>query len=185
MGLCSIHIAGFTDLVAGIEEVRRDLAGDRSSVSGQLQHVMLPTGSLMPVDTVLSWADDEIRGLQRRLAMALQIEASTPGQQLYAQFDESDLSTKDQAQVEADAQLVADFVNEGGGEIPQEILDLLDEGRNDPYFAQALAGKVDLEQLAMTVHNAGRAPDLTFSADPEGDRARWGNDYEALLDGAE
>lgn len=183
MGICSIHIPGFTELVAGIEQVRLELAGDRSAVSGQLQHVLLPTGSLTPVDNVLAWAEAEIMGLHRRLAMALQIEASAPGQQLYAQFDENDLSTRSRAQVEADAQRVADFVNQGGGEIPQEILDLLAEGRNDPYFAQALAGRVDLQQLAMTVHNAGRAPDLAFSTDPVAEHARWQADYEALLDG--
>lgn len=183
MALCSIHIPGFTELVAGIEQVRRDLAGDRSAVSGQLQHVLLPTGSLTPVDTVLGWADGEIMGLHRRLAMALQIEASTPGQQLYAQFDENDLSTKSRAQVEADARRVADFVNEGGGEIPQEILDLLREGRTDPYFAQALAGRVDLEQLAGTVRNAGLRPDLMYSTDPAAEQARWQTDYEDLLDG--
>ncbi|WP_131106091.1 DNA/RNA non-specific endonuclease [Ornithinimicrobium sufpigmenti] len=183
MALCSIHIPGFIDLVAGIEQVRLDLAGDRSAVSGRLQHVLLPTGSLMPVDTVLGWADGEIMGLHRRLAMALQIEASTPGQQLYAQFDENDLSTKSRAQVEADARRVADFVNEGGGEIPQEILDLLREGRNDPYFAQALAGQVDLEQLAGTLRNAAIRPDLAHSTDPAAEHARWQTDYEELLDG--
>ena len=52
MGVFSIHIPGYTDLVAGIEQVRSDLPPDRSSVSGQLQHVLLSTQSLGPVDTM-------------------------------------------------------------------------------------------------------------------------------------
>ena len=165
MATCSIHIPGFTDLVAGVEKVRSDLPLDRSTVSGNLSGVMLGTGSLSRVDDVLSWADDEVRGLHRRLAMAQQIEASTPGVQMYAQFDEDDVSTKSQAQVEADAKKVADYLEEGG-EIPQEILDLLAEGKNDPYFAQALAERVDLEDLSNTIAGAGMPPQ-TGGYDPD------------------
>ena len=183
MATCSIHIPGFTDLVAGVEKVRSDLPLDRSTVSGNLSGVMLGTGSLSRVDDVLSWADDEVRGLHRRLAMAQQIEASTPGVQMYAQFDEDDVSTKSQAQVEADAQKVADYLEEGG-EIPQEILDLLAEGQNDPYFARALAERVDLEDLSNTIAGAGMPPQPSgYDPDYQEKLEAWRQDYDALLDG--
>ena len=183
MATCSIHIPGFTDLVAGVEKVRSDLPLDRSTVSGNLSGVMLGTGSLSRVDDVLSWADDEVRGLHRRLAMAQQIEASTPGVQMYAQFDEDDVSTKSQAQVEADAKKVADYLEEGG-EIPQEILDLLAEGKNDPYFAQALAERVDLEDLSNTIAGAGMPPQPGgYDPDYQEKLEAWRQDYDALLDG--
>ncbi|WP_169316047.1 DNA/RNA non-specific endonuclease [Serinicoccus profundi] len=181
--MCSIHIPGFTDLVAGVEKVRSDVPGDRSTVSGNLSGVMLGTGSLSRVDDVLSWADDEIRGLRRRLALAQQIEASTPGVQVYAQFDEDDVSTKSQAQVEADAQKVADYLEEGG-EIPQEVLDLLAEGKNDPYFAQALAERADLEDLSNTIMTVGHPPPASgMDPDYQEDLEQWRQDYDALLGG--
>ncbi|OLT41815.1 hypothetical protein BJF86_02025 [Serinicoccus sp. CNJ-927] len=183
MATCSIHIPGFTDLVAGVGKVRSDLPLDRSTVSGNLSGVMLGTGSLSRVDDVLSWADGEVRGLHRRLAMAQQIEASTPGVQMYAQFDEDDVSTKSQAQVEADAKKVADYLEEGG-EIPQEILDLLAEGQNDPYFAQALAERVDLEDLSNTIAGAGMPPQPSgYDPDYQEKLEAWRQDYDALLDG--
>ncbi len=183
MATCSIHIPGFTDLVAGMERVRSDLPVDRSVVSGRLSGVMLGTGSLSRVDGVLGWADGEIRGLHRRLALAQQLEASTPGVQMYAQFDEDDLSTKSQAQVEADAQRVADYLEEGG-QVPQEILDLLAEGSTDPYFAQALAARVDLEDLSNTILGAGYPPQNTmYDPDYQQDLEAWRQDYDALLDG--
>lgn len=183
MATCSIHIPGFTDLVAGVEKVRSDLPGDRSTVSGNLSGVLLGTSSLSRVDDVLTWADGEVRGLHRRLAMAQQLEASTPGVQMYAQFDEDDVSTKSQAEVEADAQTVADYLEEGG-EVPQEVLDLLAEGKNDPYFAQALAERVDLEDLSNTLSGVGYPPSHTMSdPDYQADLEAWRQDYDALLGG--
>ena len=79
MGTVSIEIAGFENLVSAIATVRNELPGDRGQVSSALAGVVLSTDSLTPVESVLGWADDEIRGLQRRLVLAKVIEASTPG----------------------------------------------------------------------------------------------------------
>lgn len=178
MGTCSIEIAGFADLVAGIESLRADLPGDEGSVRGALSGVLLSGSSLTPLEQVKSWADGEIRGLHRRLAMARMIEASTPGVQLYVQFDESTLSTKSDAEIAADVETVREWVEDGGGEIPEEVLAILEGGAADPYFARALAEQLDPAELGHAVRNAGAAGD--YALDP------WDPDYqaerEALID---
>lgn len=156
MGTVSIEIAGFENLVSAVDAVRTELPADRGQVSSALAGVVLSTDSLTPVESVLGWADDEIRGLQRRLALAKVIEASTPGQQLYVQFDESQISTKSDAEIAADVGTIQEWVEDGGGEIPHDVLQILQEGAADPYFARALAGAVTVEDLSLAVLNAGR-----------------------------
>lgn len=155
MGTVSIEIAGFENLVSAVDAVRTELPADRGQVSSALAGVVLSTDSLTPVESVLGWADDEIRGLQRRLAFAKVIEASTPGQQLYVQFDESQISTKSDAEIAADVETIQEWVEDGGGEIPDDVLQILQEGAADPYFARALAGAVPVEDLSFAVLNAG------------------------------
>ncbi len=103
---------------------------------------------------MLGWADDEIRGLQRRLALAKVIEASTPGQQFYVQFDESQISTKSDEEIAADVETIQEWVEDGGGEIPDDVLQILQESAADSYFARALAGAVSVEELSLAVLNA-------------------------------
>lgn len=130
---------------------------------------------------VKAWADEHIMGLHRRLALARQIEASAPGVQPFVQLDESSISTATQAEVDAAAEQVADALN-SGGTVDEAILSLLEQHKNDPYFAAALAKRVDLEKVALTVHNAGTPPNLGYSTDPMGDQQKWKTNYTRLLD---
>ena len=185
----SIEIAGFENLVSAVATVRTELPGDRGQVSSALAGVVLSTDSLTPVESVLGWADDEIRGLQRRLALAKVIEASTPGQQFYVQFDESQISTKSDEEIAADVETIQEWVEDGGGEIPDDVLQILQESAADPYFARALAGAVSVEDLSLAVLNAGHhretiMRDATYSYDEDPLAAVEAYDarYELFLD---
>lgn len=148
MPVASIHIPAMADLVAGVERLQRDLPGDRSAVYGRLSYVLLSTESLGPLDGVLAWADSEIVGLRRRLALARQIQATDLSGSFSVVIDEDLISDRTPEQAAADAQRVAEALLDDHRDIPEDILELLATSAADPYFAAALAAALPPDQLA-------------------------------------
>ncbi len=148
MAVCTITIPAMDNLVRSIEAAVSLMPSEKGAVSGKLSGVFLPTDSLSPVDAVVSSAQTDLVGLRRRLALARKIEASSPGIQNTVTIDESWISTKTPEQAAQDARRVAEALLEDYEDIPEEILALLEEGANDPYFAQALATAMPPGELA-------------------------------------
>jgi len=117
-------------------------------VRGKLGYVYLSTESLTPVDRVVTWAEDELVGLRRRLALARSIEASEPGIQSTVTIDEDDLPATTPEEAVENAEQVAAALTEDPENIPDDIVELLQEGASDPYFAAALANALPPGELA-------------------------------------
>jgi hypothetical protein len=186
MGTVSIQIEGMRTLVTSAEKAITAVPEDQWTVRNNLTRVMLSGSSVDPADRVVGWLQGEIVGLRRRLAMAIKIEASTPGVQSFVQFDESSISTKTPAQAKALADKVAQNIRDGGGEIDPEILKILSENSADPYFASALAKQLSPEQIGQFVQNTGSRREYlsmyNASTDPQKIKD-FDRDYAALLNG--
>lgn len=183
MGTVSIEISGMRSLVQGVETAIGDLPGDQGAVRGALTRVMLSGESVAPADDVVGWLQGEVAGLRRRLAMAIAIEASTPGVQSFVQFDESSISTNTPDQAAKLADKVADDLKDG--DFDDDVLAVLADNKVDPYFACALAKKLSPEDLALIAQNmSGRRlqieQDMTHDLD---DLQDFEKRYTTLLDG--
>lgn len=152
MSVASIDLEQMAELIRAMENASTQLESRVGSVRAQLTDVWLSTDELNRVDGVLTWIDDELPGLRRRLALARHVEAQTPGVQTYAQIDESTISTATPEEARERADRAAELIDEyDDGDIPEELRDLLAENATDPYFAQRLAEQVSPEDVADVV----------------------------------
>jgi hypothetical protein len=184
MTTASIEISGMKTLVQSVESALEGIPSDQGAVRSQLDRVMLPTQSVAPADHVVSWMQDEIAGLRRRLALAISIEASTPGVQSFVQLDESLISTKTPAEAAALADKVADKIEDGDGDFDDDILKVLEENSVDPYFASALAKRLSPEEVANFAQSMGsrRESIASYSTDPD-ELKDFDAQYTRWLDG--
>lgn len=174
MTVASITIPLMADLVKAVETLIDTVPDDTNYVSGRLNHVWVDTRSLHPAAGVVTFAQEEIPGLRRRLALARKIQASKPGISGAVTIDEDAISTKSPAQAKADAEKVAESLQDNVDDIPDDILELLESGVDDPYFAAALAkamppGKLadflrdrEVEYLNYKAANAGLTTDTEW-----------------------
>lgn len=153
MPVASINIPLMANLVAAVEGALSTLPAEQGGVRGKLGYVYLSTESLTPVDRVVTWAEDELVGLRRRLALARSIEASEPGIQSTVTIDEDDLPTTTPEEAVENAEQVAAALTEDPENIPDAIVELLQEGASDPYFAAALANALPPGELAEFLRN--------------------------------
>lgn len=153
MPVASINIPLMANLVAAVEGALSTLPAEQGGVRGKLGYVYLSTESLTPVDRVVTWAEDELVGLRRRLALARSIEASEPGIQSTVTIDEDDLPTTTPEEAVENAEQVAAALTEDPENIPDDIVELLQEGASDPYFAAALANALPPGELAEFLRN--------------------------------
>lgn len=155
MAEVSIGIEEMADLVRDLESARDEAPGYVNAIRGRLEGVWLSTESVDPLGygkPVWGWLDERIMDVHRRLSMARLIAQSSPGAGLTTvTFDDSVLSDLSQAQVDELADRAAELMTglEIGDrrDVDQDLLDLLAEHAHDPYFAQALAERVPVDQL--------------------------------------
>jgi hypothetical protein len=136
--VASINIPLMANLVAAVEGALSTLPAEQGGVRGKLGYVYLSTESLTPVDRVVTWAEDELVGLRRRLPLARSIEASEPGIHSTVTIDEDDLPATTPEEAVENAEQVAAALTEDPENIPDDIVELLQEGASDPYFTAAL-----------------------------------------------
>lgn len=184
MATASIEIAGMKTLVQSVETAIDSVPSDQSAVRSCLDRVMLSTQPVAPADHVTGWLQDHVAGLRRRLALAISIEASTPGLQSYVQLDESLISTKTPAEAAALADKVADMVEDGDGDFDDDILKVLEDNAIDPYFASALAKRLSPEEIAAFVQSMGsrRESIAAYATDPD-ELKDFDAQYTRWLDG--
>ncbi|TDD67756.1 hypothetical protein E1262_18180 [Jiangella aurantiaca] len=152
MSVASIDLEQMAGLIRAMENASTELESRVGSVRGHLTDVWLSTDELDRVNGVLSWIDEELPGLRRRLALARHVEAQTPGVQTFAQIDESTISTATPEEARERADRAAELIEEyDDGEIPEELRELLADNATDPYFAQRLAEQVSPEEVAAVV----------------------------------
>ncbi|RIQ28159.1 DNA/RNA non-specific endonuclease [Jiangella rhizosphaerae] len=152
MSVASIDLEQMAELIRAMENASTELESRVGSVRGHLTDVWLSTDDLNRVNGVLSWIDEELPGLRRRLALARHVEAQTPGVQTFAQIDESTISTATPEEARERADRAAELIEEyDDGEIPEELRELLADNATDPYFAQRLAEQVSPDDVAAVV----------------------------------
>lgn len=154
MAEVSIDIDAMQSLVTAMEGALGDIPGSAGSIYGNLSYVMLstaPVASLGHGSAVVGWMEGAIRDLNRRLSLARLIQASTPGISVVT-FDDSVLSTATDAEVQAGVDRLLELMAVAEDDfdprsIDPELLQLLEDNALDPYFAQALAGRLDPQAL--------------------------------------
>lgn len=183
MGTVSIDIAGMRSLVQSVESAIGDIPGSKGSVSSNLTRVWLSSQPVSSADNVVSWLEGEVAGLRRRLAMAVAIEASTPGVQSFVQFDEGKISTNTPEQAKALADQVAKELKDG--DIDAGTLQVLTDNKVDPYFASALAKQLSPEDISLIAQNMNgqRQEILRDSLREPGDLEEFDKRYSSMLDG--
>lgn len=185
MATVSIEIAGMRALVQSVETALEAVPSDQNAVRGQLDRVMLSTQPVQPADHVVAWMQEQIPGLRRRLAMAIALEAATPGLQSYVQFDESLVSTRSPADAADLADEIADKIESGDTDFDDDLLKILEENSVDPYFASALAKRLSPEELAQFVKGMSARRGV-LASDPTLDRDAlpdFDDQYGRWLDG--
>lgn len=187
MTTCSINLAQMAELVSALETASTELPVDRGRLTWRLEYVWLSAYQARRTDPVAGWAQEELPGVRRRLALARQIEASEPGIQTTVTIDEDAISTAtpQEARERADraAELIADY---GDGDVPAELVELLAENSSDPYFAAQFASLVTPEQLSEAILGMSAARvSMAEMAFMDSDRERieeWDTAYESMLD---
>lgn len=164
MAEVSIDIHAMASLVSSLEGAKGEITGATATIKGNLSRVWLSCDALTALEyggTVEAWIDDGVRDLNRRLSMARLIQQSTPGLSVIT-FDDSVLSDADPAEVQRRVDRVLELMkvdeeNFGTGtDIDPELLELLDQNALDPYFAKALAEKLDPDALRKYLHRTNR-----------------------------
>ncbi|WP_046772239.1 DUF6571 family protein [Jiangella alkaliphila] len=150
--------------------------------------VWVSTEELTRLDAVETWIEDELPGVRRRLALARQIEAQTPGIQTYVQLDETMIPTTTPEEARELADRAAELIEETDeGQPPEELVELLEENATDPYFAHQLATTVSPEEVADFVLGASSTRRLMAGSSTTGgnieDVEAFDDAYEAVLDG--
>lgn len=157
MALVEIGITAMQQLVTAMEGAKTDITSSASTIRGYLANVMLSEPRLSTItwgSPIDAWMGDHIRDLNRRLAMARMIQASSPGIDNVT-IDDSKLSTLTDEQVKQQVEQLKKLM-EGDLEpkdIDPEVLKILADNMLDPYFAKALAEAVSPETLSRYIQS--------------------------------
>lgn len=190
MAEVSIDLHAMAELVSALERARGDLTGAATALKSNLSHVWLACDALQPLEyggTVEAWIDDAVRDLNRRLSLARMIQQSTPGLSVVT-FDDSVLSDASPAEVQRRVDRVLELlkVDEDhfgdGRDVDPELLRLLDANALDPYFAKALAERLDPDSLRQYLYGVNRQRFMTMREGADATRA-FDEKYDALLSG--
>lgn len=150
--MASIDLEAMARLVGAMEDVVTTVPGIRTEFNATLRRFDLPTWSTARLVDVAAWADDELPGLRRRLALARSIEASSPTWSTgTVTIDESRISLVDPAQARRDGAAAARALLTGSGVPDAALLAQIEQMQGDPYFAAGFASTLDPTELARVV----------------------------------
>ena len=195
MGQVSIDLDQMQGVVDGLNRVLREVPPSASSLGSLLDQVLLGYPGLSrwtaggPAIWRLSCLAQEC---QHRLDMARQIAAATPGSSLrVVSFDDAVFVNQDARQAADLIQAYIDNYEYGdakSGEIPQGLLDLLEEYGDAPEFAVALADRLPAGQVAVFLScvNAARASlqfDVNAYGTPPSALSQFDQRFNRLFDG--
>ena len=190
MAEVSIDVKAMAALISALGGARGELTGAASAIKSHLSHVWLSCDALHPMEyggTVEAWIDDALRDLNRRLSLARLIQQSTPGISVVT-FDDSVLSDASAAEIQRRVDRVLELmkVDEDdfghGRDVDPELLKLLDDNALDPYFAKALADRLDPDTLRKYLYNVNRQR-LMVTREGADAVTAFDKKYDALLSG--
>ncbi|OLT14926.1 hypothetical protein BJF80_11110 [Serinicoccus sp. CUA-874] len=172
MPLTQIHLAAMRRLIEDVRAVGDEGESIHRELSGLLDQADLGSRDAAPVRTAGDWLISQVPMLRRRLALAEEVEASTPGIQASVQIDESQLSELTPEEAEELAQELADQIADGPH--TQRLADQLGEHASDPYFASALLDALSPEELAAYLESVDMEVQRTGQADLDYARTHGG-----------
>lgn len=182
--IASIDLAAMSSLISAMNNAATNLPYDRYGFTSALGAVDVDASPSQKLVTVANWADQEIPGLRRRLALAQAIEASQPSFQTVVQIDESDISTTDPTTAQNLGASDAKRLKDTNGAIDAALLAEIAKNQNDPYFAAGLAQNITPTELAHAVTNESNQRSLVDDGAGTDYRARmdaWKKNYGDLL----
>lgn len=146
MALVQIDIPAMRSLISDVDSTMTSAFADHQTLSGLLSQASASTSVATPMLSAASWLEDQVPGLRRRLALAEQIAASSPGSSLTVEIDETLLSDLSPEEARQQARELAEALREGPH--TQDLADRLAENASDPYFAEELLTQLSPEELA-------------------------------------
>lgn len=175
--MASINIAAMGKLVSALSNAAADFPYDQWGFTSTLGNVNVDASPAQKLTAVIAWANSEVPGVRRRLALAQSIEAQSPGQLATVRIDESLISNVRPAQAQAQGAAAAKKLKDAGGKIDPKLLAEIAKNQNDPYFAAGFAKSLTPDQLA----------DIVQQTSNEGinhrgnDRSAWFTQYQKLM----
>ena len=169
MSYVQIDIEALAKLVRQMTAASSSVPADARAIGSSLDGVLLSDADLRPLHggSMAAWFGEKIRGLNRRLALARFISKSTPGFGNTVYVDESKVSDASPKRVSKDASDVAHLLQHCDDKSDvAKLRKLLNRNTLDPYFAKALASRVDpgaLQQYMSTMDQwsaLGPCPEL-------------------------
>lgn len=152
--LCSINIGQMQALVTALQTASEELPSNKSRADSLLTDASLSLDATFGVSPIATWIADELRPTRRRLALAQEIAASSPGSGLVT-FDESLVSTATPAQVKQRVRQATTLLKAGDPKSLQQLTKLLQDNGLDPYFASAFAKQTTPEDYEKYVKAIG------------------------------
>jgi hypothetical protein len=156
VAVAQITISEMQGLVAGLErgiEWLRDAKGD---LAGWLSEYELDSAPASGIQPAIDWAEQELPGVRRRLALAINLENTNPDwPQGTAQFDDvTDISQLDPDAAKLAGADAARALLASAGDVSPELAAEIAANMNDPYFAAGFASAAGPAQLGVAVVEA-------------------------------
>lgn len=153
MANVSIDVAGMVRLVGGLEEGIETITDSRQSLRGTLDHFGVHSARVWVIGRAVAWAEDELPGVRRRLAMAEALEGADPSWlRGRVEFDEDVISSMSPQDASAAGRDAALALRDGPRARPDAgLIALIVGNQHDPYFASAFAQALSAEELAAVV----------------------------------
>ena len=151
--MAQITISEMHSLVAGMERGIEWLREARADLRGWLAEYGLDTGPADGIQPAIDWAEQELPGIRRRLALAINLENSSPDwPQGTAQFDDvTDISHLDPDAAELAGADAARALLAAAGDVSPGLAAEIAENMNDPYFAAGFAAAAGPAELGVAV----------------------------------
>lgn len=186
MVMSGIDLAAMADLVNQMTTAAKTLESSAGSIRGSSKHVWGQALEAQKIDDAAAWVNEQIPGLRRRLALAQQIEAQTPGLQPTVQIDEAHISTVAPDVAAGQGADAAKQLKDADGKPSPELVALILKNQNDPYFAAGFAQNASPEALSKVLLDMSRRRDTITRNQYGGTAAElkaWQKQYDELLAG--
>ncbi|WP_318011407.1 DUF6571 family protein [Actinotalea sp. M2MS4P-6] len=136
-------------VVRGMECALDDLHTAKDWFSSTLHGYRVWTGSPSRLWGPITWTQDQIPGLRRRLAMAEALESSRPEWPVgTAVIDEDLLSQVAPETAVTNGREAAERLRDCDGVPDEDLIALIEANQDDPYFASGFAGELSPDELA-------------------------------------
>src|SRR3954447_13883508 len=160
MGMASINIPAMSRLAGALDSAASELPYDQFGFRSILGPVDVDASPASGLGTVAAWAESQVPGVKRRLALAQAIEAAKPGFQDTVQIDESKISELHPATAQKLGADDAQKLKDSNGAVDPKLIAEIAEYQNDPYFAAGLATNITPAELAEVVTRESNQRDV-------------------------